>query len=102
MPKAPMAETEIFKKKERILDIAAEIIMEEGYHSLSMRKIGTKIGMTAANLYNYYSNKDELNIAIRTRAGSSFVTARFPRVWRPSVENVFTRSRESVMRARRS
>ena len=24
-----------------------------------MRKIGKKIGMTGANLYNYYSNKDE-------------------------------------------
>lgn len=69
MPRAPMDETEILKKKEEILDIAADIIMKDGYQSLSMRKIGSKIGMTAANLYNYYSNKDELNIAIRTRAG---------------------------------
>ena len=69
MPKAPMDESEIAEKKEKIIDIAAEIIMEEGFHNLSMRKIGMKIGMTAANLYNYYSNKDELNIAIRTRAG---------------------------------
>ncbi len=69
MPKAPMDEAQIQIKKEEILDIAAEIIMEEGYQNLSMRKIGSKIGMAAANLYNYYSNKDELNIAIRTRSG---------------------------------
>ena len=69
MPRAPMDEAEISEKKEKILDIAAEIIMEEGYQSLSMRNIGKKLGMTAANLYNYYSNKDEMNIAIRTRAG---------------------------------
>ncbi len=69
MPRAPMNQAEITEKKEKILDIAAEIIMEDGYQNLSMRKIGKKIGMTAANLYNYYSNKDELNIAIRTRAG---------------------------------
>lgn len=69
MPKAPMDESEFIKKKEKIIDIAAEVIMEDGYQSLSMRKIGSKIGMTAANIYNYYSNKDELNIAIRTRAG---------------------------------
>ncbi|MBI5593933.1 MAG: TetR/AcrR family transcriptional regulator [Deltaproteobacteria bacterium] len=69
MPKTPMDEVAIIEKKEKILDIAAEIIMEEGYQSLSMRKIGSKIGMTAANIYNYFSNKDELNIAIRTRAG---------------------------------
>ena len=69
MPKAPMEEAEFLEKKEQIIDIAAEIIMEQGYQGLSMRNIGTKIGMTAANLYNYYSNKDELNIAIRARAG---------------------------------
>lgn len=70
-----MEPTEIAKKRETILDIAAEIIMEEGYASLSMRKIGKRIGMTAANLYNYYSNKDELNIAIRTRAGKILYNA---------------------------
>ncbi len=64
-----MDEAKFFKKKEQIIDIAAEIIMEDGYQNLSMRKIGSKIGMTAANIYNYYSNKDELNIAIRARAG---------------------------------
>ena len=69
MPRAPMDDAAISEKKEKILDIAAEIIMEDGYQSLSMRNIGKKLGMTAANLYNYYSNKDELNIAIRTRAG---------------------------------
>lgn len=69
MPRIPMDEKQIAKTKERILDIAADIIMEDGYQTLSMRKIGTKVGMTAANLYNYFSNKDELNIAIRMRAG---------------------------------
>ena len=64
-----MDAAEFQEKKELIVDIAAEIIMENGYQSLSMRNIGAKIGMTAANLYNYYSNKDELNISIRTRAG---------------------------------
>jgi AcrR family transcriptional regulator len=64
-----MDEAEINLKKERIIDTAAEIVMEDGFQNLSMRKIGTKIGMTAANIYNYYSNKDELNIAIRSRAG---------------------------------
>ncbi|MFZ5572019.1 MAG: TetR/AcrR family transcriptional regulator [Thermodesulfobacteriota bacterium] len=75
MPKAPMGEAEILVKKEQIIDTAAEVIMEDGFQNLSMRKIGAKIGMTAANLYNYYSNKDELNIAIRTRAGKMLFEA---------------------------
>lgn len=69
MPRVSMDNTEILRVKEKILDIAAEIIMQDGYQNLSMRKIGSKIGMTASNLYNYYSNKDEINIAIRLRAG---------------------------------
>ena len=64
-----MNEAEITRTKEKILDISADIINEEGYQNLSMRKIGTRAGMTAANLYNYYANKDEINIAIRLRAG---------------------------------
>jgi len=35
---------------------------------LSMAKIGSKMKMTAANLYNYYANKDELLIAIHKKA----------------------------------
>jgi len=69
MSRPPMVEDEIIKVKEKILDTAALITLEEGFHGLSMRKIGKKIGMTGANLYNYYSNKDEINIAIRLRAG---------------------------------
>lgn len=74
MPRAPMDKEAVSEKKEQILDIAADIIMEDGYQNLSMRKIGAKIGMTAANLYNYFANKDELNIAIRMRAGKILYT----------------------------
>jgi AcrR family transcriptional regulator len=69
MSRPPMVEDEIIEVKEKILDTAALITLEEGFFGLSMRKIGKKIGMTGANLYNYYSNKDEINIAIRLRAG---------------------------------
>jgi len=32
-----------------------------------MAKLGSKINMTAANIYNYYTNKDELLIAIHKK-----------------------------------
>lgn len=69
MSRPPMVEDEIIEVKEKILDTAALIMMEEGFYGLSMRKIGKRLGMTGANLYNYYSSKDEINIAIRLRAG---------------------------------
>lgn len=69
MPRASLTEAQIAETREKILDTAAEIISEEGFQALSMRKIGTRVGMTAANIYNYYAGKDEINIAIRLRAG---------------------------------
>ena len=69
MARPTMDPEQILGIREKILDRAADIINEEGYHNLSMRKIGARLGMTAANLYNYYANKDEINIAIRLRAG---------------------------------
>jgi len=53
--------------KEEILEAALQIIVEDGFQNLSMRNIAEKLGMTAANIYNYYTNKDELYILIRTR-----------------------------------
>jgi len=70
MPKARRDEIEINQVKEKILDHALDILVEDGFSGLSMRKIGLKMGMTAANLYNYYSNKDEIYIALRRRSVS--------------------------------
>lgn len=69
MPRTSMNDAQISRTREIILDIAADIINDIGYENLSMRKIGSRAGMTAANLYNYYASKDEINIAIRLRAG---------------------------------
>lgn len=55
---------EVFQVKEKILNKALMILIDEGYDSLSMSKIGKHMGMTAANIYNYYQNKDELYNAI--------------------------------------
>jgi AcrR family transcriptional regulator len=67
VPKAPRNSNEILIVKEKILDVALDILFEEGFHFLSMRKIAVKMKMTAANLYNYFSNKDEIYLAIQTR-----------------------------------
>lgn len=69
MPRASLNEAQIAETREKILDTAAQIINDEGFQALSMRKIGARAGMTAANIYNYYAGKDEINIAIRLRAG---------------------------------
>ena len=57
-PARSQAEVELIKSS--ILENALSILVTEGFASLSMGKIGKKMGMTTANLYNYYKNKDEL------------------------------------------
>jgi AcrR family transcriptional regulator len=67
MPKAAWTTDRINHTKEKILDAALKLIIEEGFNKLSMRKIASRLGITAANIYNYYSSKDEINLMIRVR-----------------------------------
>ncbi len=67
MPKAAWTRDKINNTKEKILDVALKLIIEEGFNKLSMRKIAARLGITAANIYNYYSSKDEINLMIRVR-----------------------------------
>lgn len=67
MPKAAFTQEQVNHVKDRILDVALQLIIEEGFNSLSMRKIAARLGITAANIYNYYSGKDEINLNIRIR-----------------------------------
>ncbi len=66
MPRNTRNPEEIEKIKRKILDAALAILFEEGFDDLSMRKLGRKLGMTAPNIYNYYSGKDELYLTIQT------------------------------------
>lgn len=68
MPKMTRSIEEVDAVRGKILDCAFDILGKHGYESLSMSKVGHKMKMTAANLYNYYSNKDELLIAIHKKA----------------------------------
>jgi AcrR family transcriptional regulator len=67
MPKITRSLEEVDAVRERILDCALKILVKNGYESLSMAKLGSKINMTAANIYNYYASKDELLIAIHKK-----------------------------------
>lgn len=53
-----MSEKEELRKK--IIDTAKDIITEEGYEILSMRKIASKIGYSAGIIYHYFKDKKEI------------------------------------------
>lgn len=67
MPRAARNKEEIEKTKDHILDQALEIIGNEGYNSLSMRKLGDRLGCAAKTIYNYFSSKEEIYIRVLTR-----------------------------------
>ncbi|WP_158816649.1 TetR/AcrR family transcriptional regulator [Methylocapsa sp. S129] len=47
-------------KRRAILDRSAELFSEHGYDRASMNKIAIACGVSKANLYHYYTDKDEL------------------------------------------
>lgn len=63
MKKARNSE-EIERIRTRIIEAALEIIVEEGYNSLTMRRLGNRLHMSAPNLYNFFSCKEEIYISI--------------------------------------
>ena len=65
MPKKVRAIEEIEDFKKKILNTAVELIIQDGFDNFSMRKLASKLNMTAANIYNYFSNKDELYLQIQ-------------------------------------
>lgn len=61
MARNPDAMAEI---KDGIIDKAVAILSEEGFDRLTMRRIAEVAGMSATNLYNYFTSKDEIYITI--------------------------------------
>lgn len=46
--------------KEYFIQAAKEMILDEGYESISVRKIGDKAGYSYATIYNYFADQNEL------------------------------------------
>jgi AcrR family transcriptional regulator len=65
--KQPRGEDEVAAVRARILDAALEVLATDGFSALTMRRLGARMGMTAPNLYNYFSSKDEIYLTLMTR-----------------------------------
>ncbi|WP_051327108.1 TetR/AcrR family transcriptional regulator [Desulfatibacillum aliphaticivorans] len=67
MPKPPRTPQEVEAFRENILAHAVELISVKGFEGFSMRKLSARLGIAAKTIYNYYTNKDELYLAILTK-----------------------------------
>ncbi len=57
-------EKEIEQIRQKIIEGALDIIVKDGFDAFTMRKLASRIGMTAPNIYNYFSGKDALYLWI--------------------------------------
>lgn len=55
------------QKLERLLNVAAEIFAEKGYHNTSIRDIARRAGVSLSGLYYYFNSKEELLFRIQDR-----------------------------------
>jgi AcrR family transcriptional regulator len=50
----------IVDRHEQILEAAARLFCERGFHGVSVDEIGKEVGITGGALYHHYSGKDEI------------------------------------------
>ncbi len=62
--KPARSKKEIEKIRQAILEQALDIIVEQGLESLTMRSLAGRLEMTAPNLYNFFSGKDEIYLSL--------------------------------------
>ena len=53
--------------RERILDVALELFIEQGYDKTSLREIADQLGFTKAALYYHFASKDDILMALHLR-----------------------------------
>lgn len=64
---APSARRSRPLSRERILDGAIALIEQEGSDALSMRRLGSRLGVEAMAIYHYFTSRDDLLGAIADR-----------------------------------
>jgi AcrR family transcriptional regulator len=67
--------------RERILEAAVAIVDDQGIEGLSMRKLGTSLGVEAMSLYNYIPNKAALLDGILERVVSEITIPEDGSTW---------------------
>ena len=47
-------------RKQQLLDVAARLFKERGYHGATLQDVADEIGVTRSALYHYFSSKEEI------------------------------------------
>src|SRR5512136_2318020 len=63
----PIREQLVAARRNQILDAAARIFAEKGFHRATTKEIAQAAGVSEGTIYNYFANKGDLVIGIITR-----------------------------------
>ena len=55
-------------RKQEILDAAAAVTAEHGYHGMSMRELARVTNQSLGNLYNYFPSKEDVLFELQAKA----------------------------------
>lgn len=80
--------------RERILDAAIDLIESEGPGALSMRRLGSALGVEAMAIYHHFKGREDLLRAIAERLLAPLAELEFGTDWRQACEAFATRLRE--------
>ena len=61
---------EILERENRILEVARPMIVREGYHGLNMDRIAEELSYSKGTIYNHFSCKEEIIIALAIQGAS--------------------------------
>ncbi len=72
MARAPLTEEEILQFRKRAVEVATALFAKRGFESVTMRGLASELGCSPMTPYRYFTNHEELIIAVKTRAFSRF------------------------------
>ena len=64
---------EIQERESRILEVARKMVVREGYHGLNMDRIADAVKYSKGTIYNHFSCKEEIIIALAAQISSKRV-----------------------------
>ncbi len=98
MPRPKQTEEERDVMRERILDAAYDLLMEQGMDALTTRVIAERLGVSHMVLYTYFENHDALVQALRARLREEREAARAEALRQAENGDVAAVMRESLAR----
>jgi AcrR family transcriptional regulator len=96
----PSAETRVPLSRERVLQAAVSLADEHGIEALSMRKLGSQLGVEAMSLYNHVKNKKEILDGMVELVVGEIDLSPDGADWKTALRNRILTARESMLRHR--